>query len=56
MRTLLFIVSLKRKIGKRGPKAKYPMATVCHYGPDDQRASKVAVGIIPSPGAEPIVH
>jgi|ERR1041384_930233 len=25
----------------------YPLATVAYYGPDDQRASKVAVGIVP---------
>jgi hypothetical protein len=31
----------------------YPLATVAYYGPDDQRASKVAVGIIRSEGAEP---
>lgn len=32
----------KRRRGFRG----YPLATVAFYGPDDQRASKVAVGII----------
>ena len=26
--------------------AVYPVATVAYYGPDDQRASKVAVGIV----------
>ncbi len=31
----------------------YPAATVAFYGPDDERATKVAVGIIPSEGAEP---
>ena len=31
----------------------YPAATVAYYGPDDRRASKVAVGIVPSDGAEP---
>jgi hypothetical protein len=30
----------------------YPVATVAFYGPDDRRASKVAVGILPSDGAE----
>ena len=30
----------------------YPVATVAFYGPDDSRATKVAVAIIPSEGAE----
>jgi hypothetical protein len=30
----------------------YPVATVAFYGPDDQRATKVAVGIVPAEGAE----
>jgi hypothetical protein len=30
----------------------YPIATLAFYGPDDRRASKVAVGIIRSEGAE----
>src|SRR5574338_1140113 len=30
----------------------YPVATVAFYGPDDRRASKVAVGIVLSDGAE----
>jgi hypothetical protein len=30
----------------------YPLATVAFYGPDDQTASKVAVGIVPGEGAE----
>ena len=30
----------------------YPVATVAFYGPDDRRASKVAVGIVPADGAE----
>jgi hypothetical protein len=29
----------------------YPVATVAFYGPDDARASKVAVGIVASEGA-----
>ena len=32
---------------KRGDRG-YPMATVAFYGPDASRASKVAVGIVPS--------
>ena len=31
----------------------YPIATVAFYGPDDRRASKMTVGIIPKEGAEP---
>ena len=34
----------KAKRGHRG----YPVATVAFYGPDASRASKVAVGIVPS--------
>jgi hypothetical protein len=30
----------------------YPVATVAFYGPDDQRASKVAVGIVPEQDAQ----
>ena len=30
----------------------YPLATVAFYGPDDQTATKVAVGIVPDEGAE----
>lgn len=39
----------KRQKGFRG----YPAATLAFYGPDDKRASKVSVGIIPAEGAEP---
>jgi hypothetical protein len=31
----------------------YPIATIAFYGPDDKRASKVAVGIVNADGAEP---
>jgi hypothetical protein len=31
----------------------YPVATIAYYGPDDERASKVAVGIIYGEGSEP---
>ena len=31
----------------------YPVATLAFYGPNDQRASKVAVGIVPAEDAEP---
>lgn len=30
----------------------YPVATVAFYGPDDQRATKVAVGIVRAEGAD----
>lgn len=36
---------------KREP--KYPFATVAFYGPDNERASEVVVGIIVGAGAEP---
>ncbi len=39
----------KAKKGFRG----YPVATVAYYGPNDETASKVAVGIIFQGGAEP---
>ncbi|MBM3334640.1 hypothetical protein FJY63_08260 [Candidatus Sumerlaeota bacterium] len=31
----------------------YPVGTVAFYGPDNKRASKVAVSIVPRAGAEP---
>jgi len=31
----------------------FPLATVAFYGPDDQRASKLVIGIITHDGAEP---
>src|SRR5258708_26270599 len=31
----------------------YPVATIAFYGPDDHRATKVAVGIVTREGAEP---
>jgi hypothetical protein len=34
-----------RKIANKGFQG-YPIATVAYYGPDDQHASKVAVGIV----------
>jgi hypothetical protein len=30
----------------------YPVATICHYGPDDRRATKVAVAIVMIEGGE----
>ena len=38
----------KARHGFRG----YPAATIAWYGPDDEHATKVAVGIIPDEGAE----
>ena len=38
----------KAKRGLRG----YPVGTIAFYGPDDRRATKVAVGIIPAPLSE----
>jgi hypothetical protein len=31
----------------------YPVGTIAFYGPDNRRATKVAVGIIPAPRSEP---
>ena len=31
----------------------YPIATIAYYGPDDQRATKIAVGIVLKEDAEP---
>ena len=42
---------LKKK-ARRGFRG-YPVATVAFYGPDDRRATKVAVGIVGAEGAEP---
>jgi hypothetical protein len=44
-----------RKLAKRREKG-YPVATIIFYGPDDKKASKVVLGIIPSEGAEPQLH
>ena len=43
---------LKKK-ARRGFRG-YPVATVAFYGPDGTRASKVAVGVIATEGAEPV--
>jgi hypothetical protein len=40
----------KSKLGFRG----YPVGTIAFYGPDAQRASKVAVSIIVASGTEPV--
>jgi hypothetical protein len=41
-----------RKKAKRGFRG-YPIATIAFYGPDDRRATKVVVGLVPEAGAEP---
>jgi hypothetical protein len=41
-----------RKKAKRGMRG-WPAATIVFYGPNLSRATKVAVGIVPSEGAEP---
>jgi hypothetical protein len=41
-----------KKRSRRGFRG-YPAASIAFYGPDDQRASKVAVGIRLAEGAEP---
>jgi hypothetical protein len=40
------------KKAKRGVRS-YPVGTIAFYGPDDRRATKVAVSIIRAPQAEP---
>jgi hypothetical protein len=40
----MHVKSLRKK-AKRGFRG-YPVATIAYYGPDDKRASKVAVGIL----------
>lgn len=42
--------SIFRKKARRGFRG-YPVATVAFYGPDDSRATKVAVGIVAVEGA-----
>src|SRR5215831_21198328 len=51
---------MKSKFGTKNPLLKrarkgfrgYPVATIALYGPDDRRATKIAVGIVPREGAE----
>ena len=31
----------------------YPVATIAYYGPDDRKATKVSVGIVPAENAQP---
>ena len=44
--------SALRKKAKRGFRG-YPVATVAFYGPDDQTATKVAVGVVEQEGFDP---
>jgi hypothetical protein len=48
-------ISVLRRAARRGHQG-YPVGTVAFYGPDDQRASKVVLGVIPYQGAEPQLH
>ncbi len=48
-RKALWSLEKQSRRGFRG----YPVATVAFYGPDDGRATKVAVGIVRAEGAEP---
>jgi hypothetical protein len=41
--------------GRRG-EAKYPLATIAYYGPDDRVPTKIAVGVFEEEGAEPIMQ
>jgi len=45
-------LSSLRKKARRGFRG-YPVATIAFYGPDDERATKVAVGIVAREDAEP---
>ena len=45
-------ISVLRRAARHGNQG-FPIATVAFYGPDDRRASKVVLGIIPYEGAEP---
>ena len=45
-----------KKLNRKGFRG-YPIATIAYYGPDDRRASKVAVGIMRTEGdEEPILR
>ncbi len=48
-------MSVLRRASHRGHQG-FPIGTVAFYGPDDRRASKVVLGIIPYEGAEPQLH
>jgi hypothetical protein len=44
----------RKRLGKRAKKGfhGYPVATVALYGPDDTKATKLTVGIVPAENAE----
>ena len=44
-----------RKLARKGFRG-YPIATIAYYGPDDQRASKVAVGIVMTEDEAPLMQ
>lgn len=47
---------IKSPARRKLQRVHYPAATIAYYGPDDSRASKVAVGVITHEGAEPIMQ
>jgi len=51
-------LKIKNRIIKRSQKGfrGFPVATVAYYGPDNRKATKVAVGIIEREGAEPVMR
>ena len=47
----------QRTTGRRARSTvQYPIATIAYYGPDDKTVTKIAVGIIESEDAEPIME
>jgi hypothetical protein len=44
----------RKRLGKRAKKGfhGYPIATIALYGPDDTRATKLTVGIVPAENAD----
>jgi hypothetical protein len=45
----------ERKHRKKQKPPEYPLGTVALYGPDDQKTTKIAAGVILHDGAEPIL-
>src|SRR5258708_1127060 len=45
---------VRKRLGKRAKKGfrGYPVATIALYGPDDTRATKLTVGIVPAENAD----
>ena len=48
-----FCCAAKAKANRRG---KFPIGTVCHYGPDDKTTTKIAAGVILRENADPILE